>query len=115
MHLPGHDHRVDDVAAVVDRDVAGDLDLAGVAIHLDLAAVGAERERAVRRVEEHGLVEPGGDALGHVERLPGAERDLLDRDALVGTALDRERTTREVEVVDGRLADRAAWRRTGWR
>ena len=30
VHLAVHDHRVDDVAAVVNRDVAGDLDLAGV-------------------------------------------------------------------------------------
>src|SRR5436189_50712 len=83
-------------AAVVDRDVARDLDLARLLVDLDLAAVGAEREDAVRRVEEHGLVKPGRDPLGHPERLPRAERDLLHGDALVGAALHRERAAREL-------------------
>ena len=50
VDLAVDDHRVDDVAAVVDRDEAADLDLAGALVDVDDADVAAERERQVRRV-----------------------------------------------------------------
>ena len=45
VHLALDDHRIDDVAEVVDRDEALDLACAGVRVDLDLADVAAGRDR----------------------------------------------------------------------
>ena len=45
VHLALDDHRVDDVAEVVDRDELLDLHLAGVGIDLDLADVACPPDR----------------------------------------------------------------------
>jgi hypothetical protein len=45
LDLTLDDHRVDDVAAVVDRDEPADLDLAGAVVDVDHAEVDAERGR----------------------------------------------------------------------
>ena len=74
VHLALDDHRVDDVAAVVDRGVALDRDLAGLAVDLDLGDVRAEREREVRRVEERRRLEVRLHALGQRVRRPGRAR-----------------------------------------
>ena len=50
VDLPVHDHRVDHVAAVVDRHVPQDLGLAGLRVDLDDTHVGARGPREVRRV-----------------------------------------------------------------
>ena len=46
--LAGDEQRVDDPAAVVDRDVADQLDPSGVAVDLDDRDVRTERERSRR-------------------------------------------------------------------
>src|SRR6476619_362272 len=86
VKLPVDDHRVDDVAAVVDRDEAADVDLAGALVDVDDADVAAEREGEVRRIVVVDRLEtrlhPGG-----MVRV-GRERDLLDRLEALGRALD---------------------------
>ncbi len=62
VHLPVDDHRVDDVAAVVDGDVVDDLDATRLGVDLDLAHVRAEREREVRRIVEGRRLHAGLDA-----------------------------------------------------
>ena len=52
MDLALDDHRVDDVAEIVDRDEVHDLDDAGVGIDLDLADMRAGRIGEVRRIVE---------------------------------------------------------------
>ena len=63
MQLAVHDHRVDDVSAVVDRDVLGDLRVTRLGVHLDGADVGAKWPHEVGRLEiSHRLqplLEPG--------------------------------------------------------
>ena len=57
VHLALDDHRIDHDAEVVDRGPAGDLDMAGVGVDLDLADVAAGREREVGRVVERALLQ----------------------------------------------------------
>ena len=57
MDLALDDHRVDDVAEIVDRDEAQDVDDAGRRLDLDLADVGARGIGEVRRVEEGRFLE----------------------------------------------------------
>ena len=70
--------RVDRRAAVVDRDVADDVDVAGLRVHVDHARVRAEREHEVLRVVERELLEPRLHALGQVLRDVGRAGDLAD-------------------------------------
>ena len=97
------DHRVDARAAVVDRDEAADLDLAGARVDVDDADVGAERERQVRRVVDaisasrHGPRRPRAarPRRGRPSRSPGSS-------ALRGVALDEEAALLPLEVVGRR-------------
>ena len=89
VHLALDDHRVDDVAAVVDRRVALDRrPCPVVGVDLDLGDVRAEREREVGRVEERRRLEVRLDAGGHRVARPGGEGELLDRLRALGRALD---------------------------
>ena len=76
VHLALDDHRVEHVAAVVDRRVGDEIDVAGVGIDLDLGDVAAVGKRQ-RRV---GLV-LGVEAFAH---LLGAARRLEQRNVAVG-------------------------------
>jgi hypothetical protein len=101
VDLAVDDHRVDDVAAVVDRDEATDVDLARALVDVDHADVAAERERQVRRV----VVVDRLEARLHPGRMVrvGRERDLLDRLEAIGRALDAELAGLPFEVVLGGL------------
>ena len=57
VHLALDDHRVDDVAEVVDRGEALDRRLAGLRVDLDFADVAARRVGEVGRVVERVLVQ----------------------------------------------------------
>ena len=52
MYLAIHQHRIEDLAAIVDGDVAADSDGAGLAIDFGNYDVGAERENEVGRLPE---------------------------------------------------------------
>jgi hypothetical protein len=52
VDLSLHDHRIDVRPAVVHRDVAQDLHLAGLGVHLDGADVAAEGVDEIGRIEE---------------------------------------------------------------
>ena len=69
VHLAVDDQRIHNVAAIVHRDVALDLDVAGVAIDFGDHDVRAEREREVRRLPEMGRDQAG---LGVGRQLHGA-------------------------------------------
>jgi hypothetical protein len=97
VDLPVDDHRVDDVAAVVDGHEAADLDLARALVDVDDADVRAEREREVRRVVVVDRLEAGLHPLRMVG--VGGERDLLDRLEPIRRALDREPAVGPFEVV----------------
>src|SRR5690349_10606095 len=101
VDLPVDDHRIDDVAAVVDRDEAADVDLSGALVDVDDADVAAERERQVRRI----VVVDGLEAGFHPLRMVrvGRQRDLLDRLEPVGRALDAELAGLPLEILFGRL------------
>src|SRR5450759_5219170 len=104
MDLAVDDHRVDHVAAVVDRDVALEVAVAGLGIDLDHGAVSAERPHEVARV----VVRDSFEALLHPLGKAGAvrgERHLAERLALVGTALDIEVTLVEGDVLLSRLKE----------
>jgi hypothetical protein len=64
VDLTGDEHRADDVAAVVDRDVAEQLDLARIREDLDDRDVRPEREGLVGRLEEVGRLEADLDLVG---------------------------------------------------
>ena len=72
------DHRVDDVAAVVDRDVLLQIDAAGLGVDLDHRDVRAERPDEVGRIEVGDRFEPLLHALGQA-RAVGGEGDLAHR------------------------------------
>ncbi len=91
------DHRVDHVAAVIDRDVLAHVDCAGIRVDFDHADMRAERPCEVGRVE----VAHRFEALLHPFRQPGAvarERDLAQGLCLFGTALDMEAALVEDDV-----------------
>ena len=89
VELAVDDHRVDLLADVVDRDVADEVDLAGLLVDLDDGDVRPERPRAVRGVVVGGLVEVRLHALGRVEREVEREGDLLERLLRSGEPLTR--------------------------
>ena len=99
VHLALDDHRVDAHAAVVDRDEPAHLDLAGARVDVDDADVGAVRVGEVRRVVDDLRVEVPLDALGQLERAVRGHRDLLDRLAALGVALDEPAAELPLEVV----------------
>ena len=63
VHLALGDQRVHDVARVVDRDEAAELDLAGLGVDLDGGDVGAEREGRRVRLEDLGGPQLGEPSL----------------------------------------------------
>ena len=77
VDLAVHDHRVDDVAAVVDGHEPADVDLPGPLVDVDDGDVAAEGEGQVRRVVVVDRLEAGLHPGGMVG--VGRERDLLDR------------------------------------
>ena len=85
MHLACDDHRIHEVAEVVDRGEALERRAARLGVHLHLADVAARRIREVGRVVERALVEA---RLQLVERVVvrhvGGERHLPERHLLVG-------------------------------
>ena len=106
VHLPLDDHRVDARAAVVDRDEAPDLHLAGARVDVDDADVGPEGVGQVRRVVDHGRVEVALDALGQLEGAVREHRDLLDRPALPRVALDVPAADGPTRGPPGRVLER---------
>src|SRR5258706_14522797 len=97
VNLPLDDHRVDDVAAVVHRHEAANFHLAGAAVQIHDADVGAEGERQVRRIVVVHRLQSGLHAL-RVVRV-GGERYLLHGDGAAGRALDLEFVVRPLDVV----------------
>ena len=88
-HLPFDDHRVDDLAEVIDRAEAFDLVDAGVRIDLDFAHIRARREREVRRIVERLLVQTGLELVVRiVVRHVGGERHFAEHLLLI-RACDR--------------------------
>src|SRR6266853_4787712 len=103
MDLPLAQKRVQHVADIVDRAVAGERHLAGLAVDLDLADMRARREgRRVGGPEIRALGKPGLDVLGKLRGLEGLPRDLLDRQRAVGAG-DREMAAFEDDVARRRL------------
>ena len=82
MNLAVHQHRIDNFAAIVHRDIAQKLHLARVAINFDDCDVRAERERKILWLEEVGCrkswLHIGRKILGDVR----GEGNVLNRDAL---------------------------------
>jgi hypothetical protein len=64
MHLAFDDHRIDQLAEVVDRGPPIDRDDAGLRIDLELADVYARREGPVGWVPERAFLQAGLDFLG---------------------------------------------------
>ena len=77
----------------------------GARVDVDDADVAAVRVGEVRRVVDHLRVEVALDALGQLERAVRVHRDLLDRPAPLGVALDVPAAELPLEVV-GRALER---------
>jgi hypothetical protein len=92
------DLRVDDRAHIVDSDVLGHLDVAGLGVDLDRADVRSEGEDEVLRVEERRLLETRLETVRHVVAPPSRERDLGDRLPHGGSARHEERARLVLEV-----------------
>jgi hypothetical protein len=104
--LAGDDHRIDDRAAVVDRDVADQLDATRVEIDLDLGRAGClvpvDRADALPRLG----VQPALRLEPTVpEQVPAARapHDLPELDASVGRPAHADAALGNLEVVAGRL------------
>src|SRR5450759_3978227 len=93
MELARHDHRVDDVAAVIDR--------ACLRVNLDHANVGPERPDEVRRIE----IGDGFESLLHARRqlAVSGKGNLTERLGLVGRAFDMKLAVVENDVLLSRL------------
>ncbi|MEA3192053.1 MAG: aerobic carbon-monoxide dehydrogenase large subunit, partial [Betaproteobacteria bacterium] len=97
------DHRVDDVAEVVDGGPLGDRHDAGLGVDLDLADVDAGREGEVRRVVEGALLQPRLELLPReLVRDVGLQGDLAEAEGAVGAG-DRELAVLELDVALARL------------
>ena len=98
MHLALDDHRVHDIAEIVDGHEALDLGRAGRRVDLELADVGAGRVGEVGRIEERRLLHARlHQPLRDVVRDVGLEDDLADALHPVG-ADDRELAVLELDV-----------------
>ncbi len=102
MDLTRRHHRIEERAEIVDRHEALDLDLAGLAVDLDLADVAAVREGLRRGLEVSLLVEAGLHALRQRLRIARDLRKLDEADAPIG-ADDTERAVDEFKVARRRL------------
>src|SRR5690242_8533989 len=91
------DHGVDDVAAVVYGDEAANLDLAGAAINIHDADVGAEGEGQIRRIIVVHRLQAGLHPLRVVG--VGGEGHLLHGDGARGDAFDLELVVSPLDVV----------------
>src|ERR1700694_1168268 len=104
MNLAVYDHRVDDVAAVVNRYIPLEVDLACFCINLDDSDVSAEGPHEVAGV----VVGDRFETLLHPLGKTGAvrsERHLAERLALVGTPLYIELALVENDVLLSRFKD----------
>jgi hypothetical protein len=63
VHLALDDHRVDDVAAIIDGDEPPQRDGARAAIDVDDGDVGAEGVREIRRIVVVDRLEPGSPSF----------------------------------------------------
>ena len=97
MNLPFDDHRVDDVAAVVNRNEATHLDLARALVDVDNADVTAERIRKIWRI----VVVDCFETRFHSRRVVrvSSKRDLLNRLRAIGRTLDEEFSSLPFEIV----------------
>src|SRR5271154_2283561 len=84
MHLAFDDHRIDELAEVVDRGPPLDGYDAGLRIDLELADVHARREGPVGWVPERAFLQAGLDFLG-IDLVPGigVHRDRAKVDRLI--------------------------------
>ena len=115
MHLALDDHRVDQLAEIVDRRPFGDLGDAGLGIDLDLADVHAGREGEVGRVVEGALLQAGLEVLaGELVGDIGLQRDLAEGQSLVGAG-DGEAAVLELDVAFRRLPARRRRPSCPWR
>ena len=103
VDLALNDDGIDLRAAVVHRDVALQLHVAGLRVHLHDSKVGAVREDEVRRIVERCRLQPGLHSFRHVPGHVRHERDVLDGLAGVGGALDEEVAVLVLHVLDCRL------------
>ena len=76
VDLARDDHRVDLIAAVVDRDITNHLEFSGLAIDLDNRDVSAEGIGEIGRIVEAGFLESGFDVLRQVVGEVGAEHHV---------------------------------------
>src|SRR5277367_6797492 len=88
MNLAVNDHRIYDVAAVVDCYETADLDLARPFVDVDHADVRAERKGEIGRIVIVHCFETGFHALGHI--CVSCEGYVLDRLCLAGSPFDKE-------------------------
>ena len=120
-HVAGERHRVDHGAAVVDRHVVQEIDLAGLGIHLhhrdvthvahdriEDAEVGAvlRRHGRDRMVVDVGRVDAAGEVVVLRQVQPevvGVQRHLGQRLLLAGHALDADGAVAEFEIARVRL------------
>ena len=97
------DERVDLPAHIVDGDVADQLHVAGLGVHLDDRDVGTEGPGAVGRVVVRGLVQERLHAVRQVEAQVRRERDLAQRLGPVGRAGHEVAVALDLDVLDGGL------------
>ena len=86
-NLPVHKHRVEHLAAIVDRDITLDLDLPGLAIDLDLNDVSPKRKREVRGLKKVRSRKAWFKSGWYLMRDVRRKRHFLNRDALGGAPL----------------------------
>ena len=99
MNLALDDHRIDELAEVVDGGPAVDRDDAGLRIDLEFADMDAGRKGEVRRVPEGGLLQARLQFLTiELVRGIGVQRDRDEVDRFV-RALDRELAVLELDVL----------------
>ena len=103
VHLALDNHRIDLRAAVVDRDVALEIDRARLRIDFDHGEVRAKGKHEVRRVVEARRLEPRFHAGRHVPGDVGHQRDVLDRLDAAGRSLHEELAVVVVDVLGRRL------------
>ena len=105
MDLPLAEERVQHRPDIIHGAVAGELNVAGFDIDLDLGDMRARGEgRGIGRAEIGALGKAGFDIFRQLRRLEGLPGDLLDRDGAVG-ACDREAAGLEDNVVRRRLTN----------
>ena len=117
LDLALEDHGVDDAAAVVDDDVALDLDLHGLGVDLDDHGVDARGGGAALGAKVVGGLEAGfGAGLDGAAQRVGLERQVAELDGGVRRALDLDGAVGDLQVLLVHLQLAAmALRRIFWR